>query len=73
MSKRTKQQQAVEIVVADGKFSAPNLIRNGSDWVGIPINWLHLVPDRMRLERVRVVLQLHYKQHTTGDDDAKTE
>ena len=72
MSKRTKQQ-SVEIVVADGEFSAPNLIRSGSDWVGIPITWLHLVPDRIRLERVRVVLQLQYKQHTTGDDDEQAE
>jgi len=64
-----KKQNSTEqvIIVADGEFSAPNLIRSDNDWVGIPVQWIHLVPNREQLERVQIVLRLHYRD--TGDND----
>jgi hypothetical protein len=66
---RTKRKESAAeniVVVAEGEFSPPNLIRSGDDWVGIPVQWLHLVPNRQYLQRARIVLHLEYRQ---GDGD----
>ena len=69
---RNKRNQSAEniVVVADGEFAAPNLIRTNNDWVGIPVQWLHLVPNRHALKRVKIVLQLEYRQ---GDNDGEAQ
>ena len=69
---RNKQKQSVEniVVVADGDFSAPNLIRTNGDWMGIPVQWLHLVPNRHNLQRVKIVLHLEYRD---GDTDEQAQ
>jgi hypothetical protein len=71
---RTKQKRSPEhiVVVADGEFSPPNLIRSNDEWVGIPVQWLHLVPNRQDLQRARIVLHLEYRQGD-GDNDEQTE
>ena len=60
---KNKQKQSGEhiLVVADGEFAAPNLIRHNGDWMGIPVQWLHLVPNRDNLERVKIVIYLKYR------------
>jgi hypothetical protein len=66
---RTKRKESPLgniVVVADGEFAPPNLIRSGEDWVGIPVQWLHLVPNRQYLQRARIVLHLEYRD---GDHD----
>ena len=69
---RNKQKQSAEhiVVVADGDFSAPNLIRTNGDWMGIPVQWLHLVPNRHNLQRVKIVLHLEYRD---GDTDGEAQ
>jgi hypothetical protein len=71
---RTKQKQSAEhiVVVADGEFAPPNLIRTNDDWVGIPVPWLHLVPNRQNLYRVKIVMHLEYRQGDR-DGDEQTE
>jgi len=60
---RNKQKQSGEhiVVIADGEFAPPNLIRHNGDWRGIPVQWLHLVPNRHNLQRVKIVLHLVYR------------
>jgi hypothetical protein len=60
---RNKPKQSAEhiVVIADGEFALPNLIRSNHDWVGIPVHWLHLVPNRDALKRVKIVLHLEYR------------
>jgi len=69
---RNKQKQSGEhiLVVADGEFSPPNLIRTNGDWMGIPVQWLHLVPHRDNLERVKIVIYLKYRD---GGNDEQAE
>jgi len=69
---RNKQKQSGEhiLVVADGEFSPPNLIRTNGDWMGIPVQWLHLVPHRHNLQRVQIVLHLEYRD---GDTDGEAQ
>jgi hypothetical protein len=69
---RNKQKQSGEhiLVVADGEFSPPNLIRTNGDWMGIPVQWLHLVPNRDNLERVKIVIYLKYRD---GGNDEQAE
>jgi hypothetical protein len=69
---RNKQKQSGEhiLVVADGEFSPPNLIRTNGDWMGIPVQWLHLVPNRDNLERVKIVIYLKYRD---GGNDEQSE
>jgi hypothetical protein len=69
---RNKQKQSGEhiLVVADGEFALPNLIRHNGDWMGIPVQWLHLVPNRHNLQRVKIVLHLEYRD---GDTDGEAQ
>jgi hypothetical protein len=69
---KNKQKQSGEhiLVVADGEFAAPNLIRHNGDWMGIPVQWLHLVPNRHNLQRVKIVLHLEYRD---GDTDGEAQ
>jgi hypothetical protein len=73
MRNKQKQPEQLEqsaehiVMIADGEFSAPNLIRNGEEWVGIPPHWLHLVPNRYNLQRVKIVLQLEYRGENDGE------
>jgi len=69
---RNKRNQSAEhiVVVADGEFAAPNLIRTGDDWMGVPVQWLHLVPNRHNLQRVKIILQLEYRD---GDTDEQAQ
>jgi len=70
MRNKTKQLAEHIVVVADGEFAPPNLIRTGNDWMGVPVQWLHLVPNRHALKRVKIVLQLEYRG---VDENAQTE
>jgi hypothetical protein len=70
MRNKKKQSEQNIVVVADGEFSPPNLIRTNDEWTGIPVQWLHLVPNRHNLERVKIVLHLDYRD---GDTDGETE
>jgi hypothetical protein len=69
---RNKRNQSGEhiVVIADGEFAPPNLIRTNGDWMGIPVQWLHLVPNRHNLQRVKIVLHLEYRD---GDTDEQAE
>jgi len=69
---RNKQKQSGEhiLVVADGEFSPPNLIRTNGDWMGIPVQWLHLVPNRDNLVHAKVVIYLKYRD---GGNDEQAE
>jgi len=69
---RNKRNQSAEniVVVADGEFAPPNLIRTNSDWMGVPVQWLHLVPNRHNLQRVKIVLHLEYRD---GDTDGEAQ
>ena len=69
---RNKRNQSAEhiVVIADGEFAPPNLIRTNSDWMGIPVQWLHLVPHRHNLQRVKIVLHLEYRD---GDTDEQAQ
>ncbi len=61
------------MVVADGEFAPPNLIRTNDDWMGIPVQWLHLVPNRHALKRVKVVLHLEYSSDGGNNDEQAQE
>jgi len=69
---RNKQKQSMEniVVVADGEFAPPNLIRTNGDWMGIPVQWLHLVPNRDNLIRAKIVIYLTYRD---GGNDEQAE
>lgn len=66
---RNKRNQSAEniVVVADGEFALPNLVRTNNDWMGIPVHWLHLVPNRNNLQRVKIVLHLEYRDGETDE------
>jgi hypothetical protein len=70
MRNKTKQSAEHIVVVADGEFAPPNLIRTNGDWMGIPVQWLHLVPNRHNLQRVKIVLQLEYRD---GGNDGEAQ
>jgi hypothetical protein len=70
MRNKTKQSAEHIVVVADGEFAPPNLIRTNGDWMGIPVQWLHLVPNRHTLKRVKIVLQLEYRD---GGNDGEAQ
>jgi hypothetical protein len=67
---RNKRNQSEHIVVvADGEFAPPNLIRTNNNWMGVPVQWLHLVPNRHNLQRVKIVLHLHYRDGDTDEQE----
>jgi hypothetical protein len=70
MRNKTKQSAEHIVVVADGEFAPPNLIRTNGDWMGIPVQWLHLVHNRHNLQRVKIVLQLEYRD---GGNDGEAQ